>query len=457
MIRNRDLTVGVFLIVGVVLFTVGIFLIGSQRQTFSRNFDVYTQFSDLNGLMKGAKVQVAGSAAGEVRDILVPESPDGRFRLRLKIDERFHSMVRADSVAVISTEGVIGDKFVQILAGSAQFAEAAPGSTLPSKTGIDMALMMEKSARLLDETSSTIKTTSEKLNGTLDAATITVRNANDVIVGLREGKGTAGMLLRDEETASRIRQTVASIQNTADSLNHSARQADALVSDLNARQFGAKADELLESAQVATDNVRATTSQIRQAVDATLRPNGQGVDTATNLREIVANLDQTTENMVEDTEAAKHSILLRGYFKRQGYFDLTRLSADDYRKNKRFSTPRNRREWLSERELFEANGGHNETLSPAGRARIDGVVTSWAGSLGASPLIVEGYATTGNAADQMSLSRSRAIMVREYIRSRFRLDGQMIAVEPLGSQPPTGLGRDQWDGVSVLLLARSGH
>jgi len=140
-----------------------------------------------------------------------------------------------------------------------------------------------------------------------------------------------------------------------------------------------------------------------------------------------------------------------------GYFDLAHLSAEEYRKNKRISTSRNRREWLSKRELFEADGGHVETLSPAGRARIDGVVTSWAGSLGASPLIVEGYSTTGNAADEMSLARRRAILVREYIRSRFRLDGQMIAVEPLGSQPPSGLGHDQWDGVSVLLVARSRH
>jgi phospholipid/cholesterol/gamma-HCH transport system substrate-binding protein len=457
MIRNRDLTVGVFLIAGVLMFTVGIFLIGGQRKTFSRNFEVYTEFADVSGLMKGAKVQVAGSGAGEVTDILVPDSPDARFRLRLRIDERFHSMVRADSVAVIATEGVIGDKFIQISAGSAQSVEAAPGSTLSSKTAVDMAQMMEKGARLLDETSSTIKTTGEKLNGTLDAATAAVSSANDVIAGLKEGKGTAGMLLRDEETAARIRQTVASIQDTANSLNHTVTQADALISDLNARQFGAKADELLTSAQVATENVRAATGQIRQAVNATLGPNGQGVDTATNLREIVANLDQATENMVEDTEAAKHNVLLRGYFKHQGYFDLAHLSAEDYRKNKRFSTAGNRREWLSQTELFEADGGHVETLSPTGRARIDGVVASWAGSLGASPLIVEGYATTGNTTEQMSLARSRAVLVREYIRSRFRLDGQMIAVEPLGSQPPTGLGRDQWDGVSVLLLASSRH
>src|SRR5579864_5022516 len=147
--RNRDVTAGVFIVAGVILFSVGIFLIGSQRKTFSRNFEVYTQFADLNGLMKGTKVQVAGSGAGEVTDIVVPQSPDAPFRIRLRIDERFNSLVRADSVAVIATEGVIGDKFVQVRPGSAQVAEAAPGSTLPSKVAVDMTQMMEKSARLL--------------------------------------------------------------------------------------------------------------------------------------------------------------------------------------------------------------------------------------------------------------------------------------------------------------------
>ena len=59
--RSRDATVGVFLIAGLVLFSLGIFLMGSQRKTFTQNFEVYTEFADVNGLMKGAKVQVAGS------------------------------------------------------------------------------------------------------------------------------------------------------------------------------------------------------------------------------------------------------------------------------------------------------------------------------------------------------------------------------------------------------------
>jgi phospholipid/cholesterol/gamma-HCH transport system substrate-binding protein len=455
--RNRDLSVGIFLIAGVVLFSAGIFLIGNQRKAFSRTFEVYTEFADVDGLMKGAKVEVAGSSAGEVTDILVPGSPDARFRILLRINERFHSMVRADSIAIIETEGLIGDKFVQIRPGSAEVVEADPGSTLPSKVAVDMNQMMEKSAKLLDETSNTIKTTSQKLNGTLDAATTTVRNTNDLLVGLKEGKGTAGMLLRDEVTATRIRQTIASIQDTANSLNHTAAQAEGLVSDLNARHLGEQADELLASARVSADNVRATTGQIRQTVGATLGPDDQGEDAAASLRETITNLDQATENIVEDTEAAKHNLLLRGYFKHQGYFNLSQLTAEDYRKNKRFSARRNRREWLTSSDLFEANADHSETLSPAGKSRIDSVVSSWTGSLGASPLIVEGYATTGTAADRVEIARRRALMVREYIHSRFSMDGQNIAVEALGSQPPAGLDRNRWDGISVLLLSRGGR
>ena len=453
--RSRDWTIGVFLIAGVILFSIGIFLIGSQRKTFSQDFEVYTEFADLNGLMKGAMVQVAGSRAGEVSDIFVPDSPDGRFRIRLRIEERFHSLVRTDSVAVIVTEGVMGDKFVQVRTGSAQVAEVTPGATLPSKVSFDIGQMMEKSAQLLDETSTTIRGTSQKLNNTLDAATTTVRNANDLIVGLKEGRGTAGMLLRDEETATRVRQSVVGIQETTDSLKHTAKVADALVTDLKDRHLAEKADSLLASASVATDNVRATTAQIRQTVDATLKPNADGVDAATQLRRTVANLNDATENIVEDTEAAKHNFLLRGYFKRQGYFDLDHLSADDYRKTKRISAPGNSRAWIEGSDLFEAGTDHGENLSPAGKMRIDGVVTSWAGSFGRSPLIVEGYATTGSAADRISLARNRAVLVREYIRTRFRLDDQMIAVEALGSRPPLGLDRDTWDGVSVLLLSPS--
>jgi phospholipid/cholesterol/gamma-HCH transport system substrate-binding protein len=216
--QKRNLTVGIFLVAGVALFTLGLFLIGSQHKVFARHFEVYAEFADIHGLTKGGKVRVAGLDAGEVVDIAVPRSPTAKFRLRLRLEEGVHAIVRADSTVTIATEGVVGDKFLLIHAGSTQAAEAASGATLPSKEPLDMADLMEKSAGLLSGAGGAMKTTGQKLNETLDTANMTMRNANDLIVGLKQGKGTAGMLLHDETTATRIRQSIENVHQATASL-----------------------------------------------------------------------------------------------------------------------------------------------------------------------------------------------------------------------------------------------
>src|SRR4051794_26248134 len=109
---NRSFTVGLFVIAGLTLFTVGLFLVGNRVEAFARHMDFYAEFTDLAGLSKGAKVQVGGMNAGQILDIVIPDSPSSRFRVKLRINEKLHGLVRTDSVATIGTEGVVGDTFV---------------------------------------------------------------------------------------------------------------------------------------------------------------------------------------------------------------------------------------------------------------------------------------------------------------------------------------------------------
>src|SRR5580698_6575876 len=95
---KRDLAVGIFLIAGVALFALGILLIGNRHEAFSRHVLLYTEFADLDSVTKGSKVQVAGMDAGQVARIDVPDSPNGRFRVQMRVDERFHGLIRLDSV-----------------------------------------------------------------------------------------------------------------------------------------------------------------------------------------------------------------------------------------------------------------------------------------------------------------------------------------------------------------------
>jgi len=89
--------VGIFLVGGALLFAAGLFLIGSRKQVFSHHFEVYAEFNNIDTLTAGAKVRVCGMDAGSITDIQVPRNASARFRLRLKVDTKFHPIVREDS------------------------------------------------------------------------------------------------------------------------------------------------------------------------------------------------------------------------------------------------------------------------------------------------------------------------------------------------------------------------
>jgi phospholipid/cholesterol/gamma-HCH transport system substrate-binding protein len=449
---NRSITVGVFVATGVSLFALGIFLIGNQHKAFARHFDVYTEFADLDGIAKGTKVRVAGMDAGEVVDIGVPDRPRAKFRLKLSIEQRLHVLVRTDSVVTIATEGVVGDKFLLVHQGGQQNSEAASLTTLPSKEPLDLADLMEKSAGMLKDVNGMMKQAGGKLNGALDAITTTVNNADDVVVGLKEGKGPAGMLLRDEDAAERLRQTVENARQATSALNHASGQADALVSDLRSRDLGQKADDAIVTAKSAAQHIDATSEQLHQTVTEALGPDDQGEDAAGNIQQSLSNLNQATGNMAEDTEALKHNFFFRGFFKRRGYYTLTNLKPDQYRHDKVFANPENHREWLTADDLFQPASSGLETLSPVGKKRIDVVATQLGDSLVAGAIVVEGYSAAEDHDEQFALSRDRAILVSQYLHTRFHLDSRNIGVVSLKELPPPGLHKDKWDGVCMVIL-----
>ena len=73
---------GAFVLVGTLLFTVGLFMIGERRMLFEDRFPLYADFKTLGQLQPGATVRVAGMDAGEVTTIQVPSSPSGPRRSR---------------------------------------------------------------------------------------------------------------------------------------------------------------------------------------------------------------------------------------------------------------------------------------------------------------------------------------------------------------------------------------
>ena len=159
--------------------------------------------------------------------------------------------------------------------------------------------MLEQAQGIMTQASTTItaldgtmKDVSGRLDTTLDTATGTIRNVNGVVLDVRNGKGTAGLLLEDKATAADVRQSIANVRQTTDKLNDTSARADSLLADVKTRQLIPKMDETLTSAKAATQNLNQTSEQINTTLKSAFAQDQYGEDAGTNLQQSLTNLNQ---------------------------------------------------------------------------------------------------------------------------------------------------------------------
>jgi phospholipid/cholesterol/gamma-HCH transport system substrate-binding protein len=290
------------------------------------------------------------------------------------------------------------------------------------------------------------------LNATLDKTKLTISNANDVVTGLKEGRGPAGMLLRDEALADQVRKAVANAKNATGELKRTAEQANALMSDLQSKGLPSTVDDTVKEAKKSVANLEAASAQVRQAIADLTGPDGDGVTATSTIRESLSNVNVATANIADDTEALKHNFLLRGFFNKRGYYSLAGLTPDQYRRDRAFAASNSERAWLTAEQLFHTKADGSEELTPKGKSELNSAIKGYGGRVLENPIMVEGYADTDDAADRMALSRHRAILVRNYLQGHFSLDSARIGSLALENRPPDGLAHSTWDGVAIVVL-----
>jgi phospholipid/cholesterol/gamma-HCH transport system substrate-binding protein len=441
MANTRLAAVGAFVLGGVLLFTVGLFLIGSRRMLFSDTFQLYAEFSQIAALDSGAKVRVSGMDAGEVESIQVPGSPSGRFRVKMRVRSDLHPLLRLDSVASIQNDGLVGNKFVQIDSGTEASPIVPDQGTIGSREPFDIADMMSRMNETIDTVTAIVVDLKSQIDSVLttlaDTATTAQTLLTDVgedtkailesgakvsddlqaiVAGVREGRGTAGKVFTD------------------DALYVSARTmaADAAATMANVREASAQAKEALSNLKGEGGAVKGVTANLQQ--------------TLTSARDAMA-------DMAETTEALKRNFLVRGFFNRRGYFDLTDVSVQEYRKGVLENKDRRAlRLWIRGDLLFERDEKGVERLSDEGRNRVDSAMSQFVRYPRTSPLVVEGYAQSPTADQRFLLSRSRADLVREHIIGKFGLDPNTTAVMPMGAEAIDSPSGEKWDGVALAIF-----
>lgn len=250
---------GMFVIIGLILFVTTIYYVGKQKNLFGSTFELNSKFNSVNGLEVGNNVRFSGINIGTVEEIEF--LTDTSVTIKLVIKEEVRKYIKKDAIASISSDGLMGDKVLTISSGKNSKVIVEDSDNIASKKAIEMDDLMVSVKKSVD-----------------NAGVITAQLA-EFSYSMNNGNGALSKLVSDEEFANSIKNMITNLENSSNEfkkftfkMNDGKSALSKLVSD----------------------------EKMGRMIDSTL-----------------TNVKTGTQGLNEVIEAAKHNFLLRGYFNKK--------------------------------------------------------------------------------------------------------------------------------------------
>jgi len=322
--NKHAVIVGLFVLIGLVFLLAGILMVGNLRETFNRKIEIVSLFDDVGGLQKGNNVWFSGVKIGTVSNLEF--FGKSQVKVGININTMARKYIRKDAKVKISSDGIIGNKILVIYGGNEMSKEVQAGDTLE----------VEKTF-----TSEDMINTLQENNKNLLAITADFKIISK---SLAAGDGTIGKLLTDNSVYENIDAATNSLQFASEKVLQLVSSLADFSSNLNKK--GTLANELTTDT-VIFNSVKASVLQLQQIADtatvfinyikqAGSNPNSSiGVllnneEAGTRIKETIKNLESSSKKLDEGLEAAQHSFLLKGYFKKKA----KSIESDSLEKNK---------------------------------------------------------------------------------------------------------------------------
>lgn len=314
--NENYIKLGAFVFIGFLLLVIALFYIGSSNSFFGNDAELRARFSNVNGLQEGNNVLFSGINAGTVKSINLIDANTIEVKLLIKKDILTH--IPAQSTIAIGTDGLIGNKIVNITPSATAKVMAKDGDYLKVYNNPDMDSMLSTLSRSNENIaviSEALKATvlrinnseslnlleSKDLSQNLQSSIANIRIATEntqkltatfeeIINNIYQGKGTAGMLLTNKAMAEDVQNTITNLRQSAATINQASSELNNITSGLNR--------DLAEGKGPLPSLLRDSilTKKISNCLD---------------------NLEKGTGNFNQNMEAMKHNFLFKGYFKKQ--------------------------------------------------------------------------------------------------------------------------------------------
>ena len=216
---------GMFVIVGLVLFVGTIYFVGKQKNLFGNTFHLKAQFKTVSGLKEGNNVRFSGINIGTVDRIEL--ITDTSVLVDLVIKKDVQKFIKTDAVASIGSDGLMGDKVLTISPGIGNAETVGNNALITSKSAVEMADVM-----------SSLKTS-------VDNAGIITAQLAQVSYKINNGNGALSKLISDEGFSNSIKSTLTNLQTSSNEFAQ-------FTTNLNDGKLAVKLDSTMSNLQAGT-------------------------------------------------------------------------------------------------------------------------------------------------------------------------------------------------------------
>jgi len=223
--RRLSLTVGGFAFVALAALVVAILSLSARQGIFRARYGLVAYFDNVQGLVSGAAVRLAGTQVGQVETVRLSLRPGGQpaVKVMLQIDERVQQRIRGNSLAQITTVGLLGDQIVEISIGTSDSVVLTDGSEIQTLDPFDLNVMVSKGGVALDA----IESLANNLNATLEEfrqeaggrkLAESLSGLNEIISEVQEGEGMLHTLIYEPYEGGAVASAEGAFASLADIL-----------------------------------------------------------------------------------------------------------------------------------------------------------------------------------------------------------------------------------------------
>ena len=298
----KKIKVGLFILAGFVVFVVAIFVLGGKENLFTPTFKLKSEFESVSGLKTGGSVRLNGIVVGSVDGIDIETS--NKVMVTMTLEKSIQKFIKKDSKVTIGSDGLVGNKVIDISPGTPGAPEIQDGELLGSIKPVEVADIMNS----LKESS--------------DNASDITKDLSDITAKVNSGHGTLGQLVNNDTLYRSADLTLRSFSTSSGQLNEIFGKIDKMVNNVSGN---------VENTSVQLERISRDISEIVRKMNSNESVIGTLLtDTtfANNIKAIMENANNTTKNLehgsfsfTQNMEALKHNFLFKGYFEDIGYWN----------------------------------------------------------------------------------------------------------------------------------------